>query len=105
MNSTFLVDRDGINFTCHFKIDSTASGCLLISQSSDVLVQPTNLYKVIYKNSMDDLALFSTLQEPPLGRSRLFLYEVEKSGLPGKYPAVNTSVVILSESQTNGINT
>ena len=83
-------------------MNSTASGCLLISQSSDVLVQPINLYKVVYKNSMDDLAIASSLQELSLGKNRLFLYEVEKTGLPGKYPAINTSVIILSKSQTNG---
>ena len=102
MNGTFRVDGDSLHFTCHFVTESSASGCLVISQSRDEVIEPTSLYKVVYKSSMTDIVVSSTLQEVPLGGNRLYVYELEKTGLPGKYPAVNTSVVIVSKPQTNG---
>ena len=102
MNGTFRVNGNNLHFTCHFVTDSTAPGCLVISQSIDEVVEPTSLYKVVYKSSMTDVAVSSTLHEVPLGENRVYVYELKKTGLPGKYPAVNTSVVIVSKPQTNG---
>ena len=107
MNGTFnIVDGNKLHFSCNFVMNSMASGCfLVISQSTNAstITQQNSLYRAVYKNSMTDLAISSTHQNLAPGRNRVFLYELEKTGLPGRYPAVNTSIVIVSDPQvTNG---
>ena len=105
MNSSFSFESPGkLHFTCHFSPDSTDRGCLIITQGvvTEENAQRRLLYKVAYKHSNGELTASATLQGLPLGKNVVYLYEIEKTGLPGRYPALSKSVVILGDSQTTG---
>ena len=57
--------------------------------------------RAVHRSYSSELTISSSLQGLPFGKNKLFLYEIEKNGIPGKYPAVNTSVDISSQPQTH----
>ena len=102
LNGTFMLDdQGGIDFSCHFEANSTASGCLAIVQGVGSGREPVVLYRAVHRSYDSELTISSSLQELPFGKNKVFLYEIEKNGIPGKYPAVNTSVDVSSQPQTH----
>lgn len=96
-----LDDQGGVDFSCDFDANSTASGCLAIGQGVGSGRQPVVLYRAVHRSYDSELTISSSLQGLPFGKNKVFLYEIEKSGIPGKYPAVSTSVDISSQPQTH----
>lgn len=102
VNGTFIPDdQGGLDFSCHFEANSTTSGCLAIGYGVGEGSQPVVLYRAVHRRFAGELTISSSLHGLPLGKNEVFLYEIERSGLPGKYPAVNTSVDISGWSQTH----
>ena len=97
-----VVNRFGcVNFSCHFKTNSSSSGCLAVSQgiAVDNNTFPVFTYKIAHK--VIDRAS-SSLLGLPVGDNKITFYEIEESGLPGQYPAVTKNVIVSSLSQHQG---
>ena len=95
-----LDDQGRLDFSCYFETNLTTIGCLVISQGVGTGSQPVAMYRAVHRSSDSELRISSFLHGLPLGKNKLFLYDIEKSGLPGRYPAVHKSVYISSQPQT-----
>ena len=95
-------ESGGLNFLCHFKANSSSTGCLAISQgiATDNNSFPVFTYKIAHK--VIDRAS-SSLQGLPVGDNKITFYEIEECGLPGRYPAVTRNVIVSTLSQHQGI--
>ena len=63
-------------------------------------ILPVFTYKIAHK--VIDRAS-SNLLGLPVGDNKITVYEIEESGLPGRYPALTKNVIVSTLAQAQGI--